>query len=141
MHPTVTLTITEGQCKGAEWTFHEPIHCILGRSRGCYPQLDGGPENWTVSRFHCLLNIDPPRVRVRDIGSRNGTFVNGQNIGQRDEAQSPADIPGLIYPEHELHDGDELRIGGTAFRVQVEGAETAPDQTEHLDPLLLETAY
>ena len=33
-----------------------------------------------VSRFHAALATDGPVVTIRDLGSRNGTFVNGKRI-------------------------------------------------------------
>ena len=33
-----------------------------------------------VSRFHAALATDGPVVTIRDLGSRNGTFVNGRRI-------------------------------------------------------------
>jgi len=33
-----------------------------------------------VSRFHATLTRDGPVVRIRDLASRNGTFVNGRRI-------------------------------------------------------------
>jgi len=36
-----------------------------------------------------LLDINPPDIRVRDFGSKNGTFVNGEKIGQREAYQTP----------------------------------------------------
>ena len=44
-------------------------------------RLPNGPGYADVSRHHCLLHIDPPAVWVRDLGSRNGTRVNGTQIG------------------------------------------------------------
>jgi hypothetical protein len=135
MPPAITLTITQGPCKGSTYTFHEPTHCIVGRARGCYPHLGAGPENWTASRFHCLFDIDPPLIRVRDLGSRNGTFVNGNLIGLRGEGQTPEEASHFLFEEHELHDGDEVLIGGTMFRVQVAEAVPEPDRTENLEEL------
>ncbi|NNJ26336.1 FHA domain-containing protein [Alienimonas chondri] len=37
-----------------------------------------------VSRSHCRLTVDGSVVRVRDLGSRNGTFVNGEGVGDSD---------------------------------------------------------
>jgi pSer/pThr/pTyr-binding forkhead associated (FHA) protein len=76
-------------------------------------------EHYTVSRHHCVLSIDPPRVRVRDLGSRNGTYVNGQLIGHRSPYQSPAEAFLVELPARDLCDGDELRVGDTIFRVNI----------------------
>ncbi|WP_143466949.1 protein kinase domain-containing protein [Lentzea kentuckyensis] len=61
-----------------------------------------------VSREHCRFTVDPPRVRVLDLGSRNGTRVNG-----------------VLVDERELADGDEVRLGSTTVRVVVAPAEFA----------------
>ena len=39
-----------------------------------------------VSRHHFLLEVCPPQACVRDLGSRNGTYVNGRKVGGRQEA-------------------------------------------------------
>jgi pSer/pThr/pTyr-binding forkhead associated (FHA) protein len=58
-------------------------------------------------------------VRVCDLGSLNGTFVNGVCVGRRDLRSRPDDYftPGV--PDHPLGDGDELRVGDTVFRAAV----------------------
>src|SRR5512146_3041638 len=33
-----------------------------------------------VSRFHCEIVLDGPEARIRDLGSRNGTIVDGVRI-------------------------------------------------------------
>lgn len=51
-----------------------------------------------VSKVHCLISAEAPGVfSIRDLGSRNGTFVNGQRI--KDKAA--------------LKDGDEIQMGST----------------------------
>ncbi|MBI3927067.1 MAG: FHA domain-containing protein [Armatimonadetes bacterium] len=40
-----------------------------------------GPENDRVSRRHAELRYQDGQLQVRDLGSRNGTFVNGSQIG------------------------------------------------------------
>jgi pSer/pThr/pTyr-binding forkhead associated (FHA) protein len=72
-----------------------------------------------ISRRHCTFEIDPPKVRVRDLNSRNGTYVNGEKIGQRSNplARGESDHDGET---RELRDGDEVRVGGIAIRVSVD---------------------
>ena len=74
----------------------------------------------TVSRRHCLIEVDEAGARVTDLGSLNGTFVNGQSIGQRDRGRR-ADAAAAGPPRRLLREGDELRIGAHAFRVEVAG--------------------
>jgi len=67
--------------------------CVIGRGPECDFRIAGDPK---VSRRHCVID----GVTVHDLGSRNGTIVNG-------EASTTA----------ELHDGDELLIGDTRVLV------------------------
>ena len=46
--------------------------CVLGRGGGCQVILD----DREVSRSHCELSATAGGVRVRDLGSTNGTFVH-----------------------------------------------------------------
>ncbi|HEY8765945.1 MAG TPA: FHA domain-containing protein [Dehalococcoidia bacterium] len=62
----------------------------IGRAATCGVVLND-PK---VSREHARVRLDGQLVRLRDLGSRNGTFVNGEGVSQAD-----------------LHPGDEVRVG------------------------------
>jgi eukaryotic-like serine/threonine-protein kinase len=113
----VILTATHGDLQGREYAFDAPAACVVGRCVDCKIRLPG--DDWTISRHHCLLDVDPPYVRVQDLGSLNGTYVNGEKVGQRDRTLSPEDAARVTQPVRELHDGDELRVGSTCFHVAV----------------------
>jgi eukaryotic-like serine/threonine-protein kinase len=118
MDSTVTLIVTQGPLAGQKFVFDEPTSCLIGRSRDCTIVLPMEAEHLDVSRHHCVLDIAPPSVRVRDLGSLNGTFVNGKKIGQRCSGLAPAEVEQNSQPVVPLIDGDEVRLGGhTAFRV------------------------
>jgi eukaryotic-like serine/threonine-protein kinase len=112
----VTLTFLNGSLKGKKCEFTEPTRCVIGRSNDCEVQLPAGLEFMDVSRHHCELDINPPALAVRDLGSRNGTFINGNNIGQRQPSRGTGSADGGW---HTLKEGDELRIGGTFLRAEV----------------------
>ena len=61
------------------------------------------PFDTTVSRLHALLENLPSGWCIRDLNSRNGTFLNGQRI----------------WGDQPLRPGDEIRVGRTTlvFRV------------------------
>jgi serine/threonine-protein kinase len=119
MPARVTLTITGGQHAGQQFVFEERSLCLIGRAKDCHAPVPDDPAHRRVSRHHCLLDINPPALRVRDFGSLNGTFVNGQLIGRRQQKQKPEEADREAFPEHDLKDGDELRVGRTVFRVNV----------------------
>jgi hypothetical protein len=116
---TVTLRLVRGRLERSVYVFTERTTCILGRARDCAVRVPDDGQHRTVSRHHCLLDINPPDARVRDFGSLNGTFVNGRRIGRRDAHQTPQEGAALALPEHDLIDGDEIRLGETVFRVDI----------------------
>ena len=119
MPARATLKVTQGRLEQPEYVFDERTSCIIGRSRDCRPRIPNEEPHLTISRAHCLLDINPPDVRVRDFGSLNGTYVNGIKIGQREKGMTAEEAAGLEFPEHDLKDGDEIRIGKVAFRVSI----------------------
>lgn len=58
----------------------------------------------SVSRKHCEVNLDHGLVTIRDFGSQNGTYLNGQRI---EETRAKA--------------GDLLKIGPVKFIIQIDG--------------------
>jgi pSer/pThr/pTyr-binding forkhead associated (FHA) protein len=92
---------------------------LAGRGEDCAVRLAGAFEDCLVSRHHCALDIQPPQVRVRDLGSRNGTFLNGQRIEPAPSDHPPGQDTEVLTPEYELKDGDELRLGPIPFRVTI----------------------
>jgi len=138
MTSKVTLTITAGNLKGKEFTFDTRTTCIIGRAKDCYPNIPDDEKHRTISRYHCLLDINPPDIRIRDFGSKNGTFVNGKKIGQREAHQTPEEAAQIQFPEYDLGEGDEFTLSDTSFRVAValdpENAKTAQQQSSPTIP-------
>jgi transcriptional regulator with GAF, ATPase, and Fis domain len=64
----------------------------------------------SVSRQHCSIQPAADGFRIRDLGSNNGTFVNGKRI-----------------EEYLLADGDKIRIGDTLLSFTADGALSLPD--------------
>jgi hypothetical protein len=121
MPARVTLHVEEGTLDRREYVFEERNSLLVGRGEDCYPRVPNTREYNFVSRLHCLLDINPPDVRIRDYGSLNGTHINGQVIGKR----TRDDQRGTPFPEHDLRDGDEVMLGSprggkaVVFRVAV----------------------
>ena len=98
----VTLLVVQGRPSGKKLVFPEGEYYI-GRGEECHIR----PDSEWVSRQHCLLRVLPQQLIVRDLGSRNGTLVNGV----------------LTVGESSLRHGDHLQIGPLVFEV---GFEQAP---------------
>src|SRR6476659_1249433 len=95
----VTLRVLEGPYRGREFTFDHHDTFLIGRSENAHLYL---PDDRFFSRHHCLLEITPPRCFLRDLGSTNGTFVNGQRVA-----------------EASLKSGDQIQGGETVLLVEV----------------------
>jgi hypothetical protein len=119
MAAQVILEVVRGPLRGKTFSFPRRTLYLVGRAEDCPVRLPNDEEHRCVSRHHCLLEVDPPLIRVRDFGSRNGTFVNGIKIGQRPPNHVAGDPDPGQFPPHALQDGDELRIGPTLFVVHV----------------------
>lgn len=66
----------------------------IGREPGCDIVLAGA----CVSRRHCVVRPEPGGDELEDLGSANGTTVNGERTGRR-----------------ALRDGDVIEVGGAAI--------------------------
>lgn len=99
--------------------FEEHDTLLCGRLADCQVCL---PDDRWISRHHFLLEVNPPDVRLRDLGSLHGTYVNGHKYGGRERHETPEEGAMRDYPQVDLHDGDEVKVGKTVFRVQVEAA-------------------
>lgn len=69
----------------------------IGRIAECWLVL----ADDQVSRYHARLHVANELVELEDLGSRNGTFINGRRIKERCQ----------------LADGDEIRIGRESIHV------------------------
>jgi predicted component of type VI protein secretion system len=84
---------------------------VVGRGEECELQI----PLLNVSRRHSELRLDGDIVRVKDLASSNGTYLNNQRIS-----------------EGELSAGDRLAIGPIVFTVQIDGlpGEVSPIKSE-----------
>lgn len=80
---------------------------LIGREQDC--QLR--PNSEMVSRHHCVFSIDDFSVRIRDLGSTNGTLVNGERIRR----------------ETVLASGDRILIGNLDFELVVRPGVAVPE--------------
>lgn len=117
MAARVVLEVTAGPLVGKSFVFEEHDTFVFGRSEDCQARLEGDNQ---VSRHHFIMEVNPPEVRVRDLGSRNGTFVDGKKIGIRDEMESPESAAQRDFPTVTVGDGGVIKAGGTQLRVRID---------------------
>jgi hypothetical protein len=73
-----SLVMVNGREAGRRIGLFERV-VVAGRD----PRLDIVLPDDGVSRLHCLVSVVNGEVVVEDLGSTNGTFVNGQRIDRR----------------------------------------------------------
>jgi eukaryotic-like serine/threonine-protein kinase len=117
--PIVTLSLVEGPGRGGRYRYEGRATAIVGRADDCNPCIDEPGSTQMVARHHCLFDINPPDIQVRDFGSLNGTYVNGQEIGRRRPGQTPEEGARLAFRERDLVDGDRIRLGNNVFQVRI----------------------
>lgn len=119
MPDRLILIITAGPHAGRTFPFEEHDTLLFGRADDCQIYL---PADQQVSRHHFLLEVNPPEACLRDLGSRNGTYVNRQKYGGRDKHETPEEGAKRHYPQVDLSDGDEIKVGQTCLRMHVEAS-------------------
>ena len=95
----VTLHVVAGPQTGRDFTFDQHDTFMIGRSEDAQFCL---PHDRFFSRHHCILEIAPPQCFLRDLGSTNGTYVNGIRV----------------ETAHLKH-GDRIQGGETVLEVKV----------------------
>ncbi len=103
------LRVVSGPLAGQQFQFTRHSTLMAGRARNAQLRLSDDPR---ISRFHCRFEMRPPECMLVDLGSRNGTFVNGRKI----EA--------VI-----LSEGDRIQIGETCLVYDTEVPEAAEPPT------------
>ncbi|MCA9260748.1 MAG: FHA domain-containing protein, partial [Planctomycetales bacterium] len=93
------LKILGGNKAGQEVVV-KPGKFFIGRAEDCHLR----PHSDLISRHHCVFTHAEDYTSVRDFGSKNGTYVNGERV----------------ETERELRAGDRLRIGPLDFEVVLE---------------------
>jgi eukaryotic-like serine/threonine-protein kinase len=116
MVATIRLTVLTGPHKGTRYCLRGPRSCMVGRAAECQVRFCGTERDLRISRRHCQLYCDPPQLRVQDIDSSNGTYINGQRVSEMDEECW------LFHNDAQVgvaQDGDVITLGGTSLRVNV----------------------
>jgi predicted component of type VI protein secretion system len=117
MATSVRLTVLTGAQRNRKFCFCGPTQCQVGRALDCFVQLSGTDRDMLISRHHCQLTIDPPLVQIGDLGSSNGTYVNGEMVDPI--PKELAALPNSETAASVVNDGDVITVGGTTFRIDV----------------------
>src|SRR3954453_13696087 len=109
-----TLKIVSGNAAGQSIPLEQEL--VIGRSTPGLGSLGGDSE---ISRVHARVFHDPSgRLMIEDLGSTNGTFVNGNRVS----GQQP------------LNPGDQVRVGQTSLTVEGGAADTGATSVGQVIP-------
>jgi eukaryotic-like serine/threonine-protein kinase len=97
----VILKVSKGPHMGRTFTFREHDTFIVGRASYAHFRLEAHDKYF--SRAHFLIEVNPPLCRLIDMGSTNGTYVNGVKVNEVD-----------------LKHGDQITGGKTVLEVVIE---------------------
>jgi pSer/pThr/pTyr-binding forkhead associated (FHA) protein len=92
------LRFISGKYQGGEFPLKMNRQVIIGRSS----ELDMVLVEDMVSRKHAKISIGPGKIVIEDLGSTNGTFVNGEKVRQA-----------------RLKEGDRILIGTSILKLVV----------------------
>ena len=94
-----------GKYQGGEYPLTDSGELVIGRSS----ELDLVLIEDMVSRKHAQLTLAAGRITIADLGSTNGTFVNGEKVRRA-----------------QLKEGDRILIGTSILKLVARTAGTAP---------------
>jgi pSer/pThr/pTyr-binding forkhead associated (FHA) protein len=119
MSTILRLTVLTGPHKKMKYCMCPSGPCLVGRADDCPVRLHGTDRDQLISRHHCQLDFRPPSLEIEDLGSQNGTFLNGTFV-----ESVTLDLESLADPRNGggrivLNQGDLLTVGGTTFQVDV----------------------
>lgn len=106
--PRLGLRFISGKYQGGEFPLIEGQEVVVGRSS----DLDMVLVEELVSRRHAVISLGESGITIEDLGSTNGTFVNGERIQKA-----------------QLKEGDRVLIGTSILKVIVMSSDPEGSQT------------
>ena len=95
------LKFISGKYQGGEFPLKSDKQVVIGRSS----ELDMVLVEDMVSRKHAKISVGAGKITIEDLGSTNGTFVNGEKVQQS-----------------RLKEGDRILIGTSILKLVRQGA-------------------
>lgn len=94
------FTVIRGEADRPPYEANLSGRLVIGRAADCEVAITGDKE---ISRSHCEITLDQGKVKIADLGSKNGTMVNG--------------VP--IKGVYQLNNDDIILVGKTELRVAI----------------------
>jgi len=87
---------------------------LIGRAEQCNLR----PKSDAISRNHCAILVKDKGVLIRDLNSRNGTYINGEQISE----------------DTELDSGDHLQLGKLEFEIVIKQSKKKKEKEKESTP-------
>lgn len=117
----VKLTLNKGASESASFEYTQPDTLLFGTASDMHVRIE---NDELTSRRHFSLLIAERECRVRDLSSRNGTYVGREGKFLRYGGRAPLPPGAVAAPsgaiESVLHDGDTINAGKTSIFVRIE---------------------
>jgi len=104
----IYLVVAQGVHEGKQIAVTGP-EFLIGRD----PQCQLRPASPAVSKQHCGIFVSDGKLLLRDYGSTNGTFVNGEQVAG----------------ERQINQGDRIKIGPLEFTLRLEATPAPASKT------------
>jgi len=115
MPAKVTIDVSNTQGRKRIFSYEDHDTFMVGRMNDCIVCIE---DDTYLSRHHFILEVNPPSARLQDLGSLNGTYVNGKKVGGRDVNETPEEaLARYKFPWVDLKNGDEIITGDTRFNL------------------------
>src|SRR5258706_2075972 len=95
----VILHFLEGENEGVEIKLTAPRELYIGRSE----ESDIFLGEKKISRKHSMIIVEDEEIRISDLESTNGTYVNSKKI-----------------TEATLKNGDQIKVGSSVIEVEIQ---------------------
>ncbi len=118
--PQYVLKFISGKYQGGEFPVHPGQEIIIGRSS----ELDMVLVEDMVSRQHSRIWSENGGLWIEDLGSTNGTFVNGEKVSQK-----------------QLKEGDRILIGTSIIKLVAASEATGGPEIPQPSPPSRDSAY
>ena len=109
----IQLSVISGPDRGREFVFQGRDTFLVGRTPDSHFRISDDVAYFSRRQF--LLEFNPPRCRLIDLDSRNGTLLNGVRVYASD-----------------VRDGDEIAVGSTVFKIEFLASEMDDGETAEL---------
>lgn len=111
------LVLFDGETIRRQWLLDRDLTRI-----GRWPDNEVAIDDRWISRYHAEIRREATQYTLRDLGSKNGTYLNGRRLAA----------------PHQLRDGDQISVAPLYVLTFVDYAATAPLPGQQAAPLHLD---